>query len=246
MSNDPYNTGLVEKDNLSEWFGGVGHSYAYCVTPPVEYANTWGADSCTNEKGFYDPDSCRQDNMSMKNIKAWGGTILGYTGSFFNEIKGTVHSDCNGITGNKYGLSTGTKCIDKQGILKPKYTYINNTTSGLLAGQIPGTLYSAKKIPMSSVKIGTSFVSDLKPQCSKVRLKYHLVDSTKEGQARSGLTRPVHVANDELRSSHMNSNYQDAFSNINNNNNNNHNNNLAINLLLLAILSIIVFKLLNK
>tara|TARA_Y100000816_G_C26062696_1_gene558172 strand:+ start:139 stop:885 length:747 start_codon:yes stop_codon:yes gene_type:complete len=248
MSNNPYNTGLVEKDNLSEWFGGVGHSYAYCITPAHQYATTTnGAISCTTDKGIYDPDSCRdQDYWGMNNIWAWGKTVGGYTGSFFTEMPGTVHTDCNGIIGNKYGLNTGATCKDKHGVLQPRYTYINNlvTISGEAAGQIPSTLYSAGKIPIQSFKMGESFFNELKPSCSKVRLNYHLVDSANEGQYSSDFTKPVHVADDEIEKID-DSNKIEAFSNININNNNK-NDNLTINFLLLGILGIIVFKLLNK
>lgn len=246
MSNNPYTTGLVERENSLNWFGGVGHSYAYCITPAHQYAtNTNGAISCTNDKGMYDPESCRdQDPWSMKNIIAWGKTVGGYTGSFFTGIEGTIHTDCNGIIGNKYGLNTGATCKDKNGILQPRYAYIDNTTSGTTSGQIPGTLYSAGKIPIQAGYMGASFFSELKPSCSKVRLNYHLVDSAKEEDASTGWTKAVHVPDDEI-SWIDNSNYEEAFSNINiNNNNKNHN--LAINFLLLGILGIIVFKLLNK
>lgn len=218
-NNDPYETGLVERDNSSNWFGGVGHSYAYCITPPQEYA---------------------MKTYKAKNIDSWAGTIAGYTGSFFTGIPGTVHTDCNGIIGNKYGLNTGAKCIDKQGILQTKYSYIDNTTSGFSAGQVPGTLYSAGKIPFSSAKIGISFFDDLHPPCSKVKLKYHLVDSAKKEKAKNDWTKPVHVADHEIDLID-DSNIEEAFSN-----NNNDKDNLVINLLLLSIFTIIVFKLLNK
>ena len=252
MSNDPYKTGLVEIDNIDgdsniNWLGGLGHSYAYCINTPKELSEHHGAESCTDDKGFYNPNVCKhKDFWNMDNIMAWSATIGQYTGSFAYGIPETMHKDCGNVMGNKYGLNTGAKCRDRQGILQPKYTYIDNTTSELLAGSIPGTMHSASKIPVSSFNIGKSFFDDLTPDCRKVRLKYHLVDSTKQKEAKSDFTHPVHVANDEIKDIDE-SNYKEAFSNINTNSNTNIEKDiLVLKLLLITILAIIILKLLNK
>ena len=159
-----------------------------------------------------------------------------------NNINGYYKIDYNNNNSWKNNnLNTGANCIDKHGILQPRYTYINNTTTGFGAGIVPGTLYSAGRIPYSSLKVGMSFIDDLDPSCSKVKLSYHLVDSAKEKKANYGWTKPVHVADDEIKKIDK-TNYDEAFSNINNNDKDN----LAINFLLLVILTIIVFKLFNK
>ena len=166
-SNDPYKTGLIKKNNFSDWIGGLGHSYAYCVNPSDDYSKLNGAKSCTDPKtGFFNPALCKdKDKWSMNNIWAWGKTITGYTASFAVEIPGAIHTDCNRITGNKYGIYTGSKCEDSNGDLQDKYNYINNTTSKI--GYVPGTLYSAGRIPLSSFKIATSFYDDLNPKCKR-------------------------------------------------------------------------------
>ena len=245
---------LKPKDCVIDSFFGSTHPYNFCIKDASNVMNNLSRTKC-DPWGF----DCIGDNMNG---------FLKYTTSLFANPSEILDPSCTNnypgdtpenILGNKYVIKTSTKCKSiATGKPVDRHIYINNTNNNEIfgipmlpeeSGILPASLSKATRINGSGFFY--SSIQDGVPECSKVKVKCHLLDKYKKKY--SGPSPYVYIAKNEIDSIRKNNNLVEVleeFSNLNNNSNNILNNNNIINdayYLLIGILILyVIFKMIHK
>jgi hypothetical protein len=243
---------LTKDDCVIDSFFGSTHPYNFCIKPAskIFIPSEQRSDNECNTWGF----NCIGDNML-----GFGKYLSSLKSNPKNILDPACQDNYSGDSpenklGNKYVIKTSTKCKTNNGKIVDRYIYINNTNNNEIfgipmlsedSGILPASLSKATRINGSGFFY--SLIQDGVPECSKVKVKCHLLDKYKKKY--SGPSPSVNIAKSEIDSIRKNDNLVEVveeFSNLNNNNINNNIINDAYYLLIGILILYVIFKMIHK
>lgn len=162
----------------------IEHPYSWCIKEAVGEGDTMVDNTVpANPNGF---------DQTTENI----GGMLNYATGLVMQPTQSLRAECGGKVGNKYVLKTGGECMHN-GQVVTRHKYVNNM-GGKNSGLIPAALGSATRI--NGIGIMTALSGDTVPECTKVKLKCHVVKKTGADTADKyfGNSSDVYIPNNEL------------------------------------------------